>query len=83
MIKPVMDIHHLIKMANDIATFYEAYPDHDEAVAAIAAHIKSFWEPRMRRQIIAYVIDHGAIDLKDLVREAILTLADSAGAITR
>jgi len=78
-----MDIHHLVKMANEIATYYEQYPDHAEAVGAVAVHIKNYWEPRMRRQIIAHVVDEGGKDLKDLVREAILTLADGAGAPVR
>ena len=71
-----MDIHHLVKMANDIGTFYESFPDRHEAVTAIATHLRNFWEPRMRREII----DHAkrgfdeSPRLKDLVREAILTL---------
>jgi formate dehydrogenase subunit delta len=75
-----MDIHHLVKMANDIGTFYESFPDRDEAVNAIATHLKNFWEPRMRREII----DHAkrspeqSPHLKDLVREAILTLQASS-----
>jgi len=78
-----MDIHHLVKMANEIATYYEQYPDHGEAVSAIAVHMKNYWEPRMRRQIISYVVEEGGKDLKDLVREAIQTLPDGAGAPAR
>ncbi|WP_342643225.1 formate dehydrogenase subunit delta [Rhodoligotrophos ferricapiens] len=50
----------LIRMANQIATFFKAYP-HDEAVRETANHIKSFWDPRMRRQIheIGQRADHG------------------------
>jgi formate dehydrogenase subunit delta len=71
-----MDIHHLVKMANDIGAFYEALPDREEAINSIATHFKNFWEPRMRREII----DHAKRGtereprLKELVREAILTL---------
>jgi formate dehydrogenase subunit delta len=71
-----MDIHHLVKMANEIGTFYEALPDRGEAVSLIATHLKNFWEPRMRREIIDYA-KRGASQeprLKDLVRDAILTL---------
>ncbi len=69
-----MDIHHLVKMANQIGDFFAAYPDHDEAVRSIGMHLKNSWEPRMRRQIIDYVHQTGGPDLKPPVREAILGL---------
>jgi formate dehydrogenase subunit delta len=71
-----MDIHHLVKMANDIGAFYEALPDRNEAVNSIAAHLKNFWAPRMRREIIDYAKRGPGQDprLKEIVREAILAL---------
>jgi formate dehydrogenase subunit delta len=68
-----MDIHHLVKMANDIGAFYEAMPDRSEAISSIATHLKNFWEPRMRREIIEYA-KQGADSLKDIVRQAVLSL---------
>jgi formate dehydrogenase subunit delta len=68
-----MEIHHLVKMANEIGGFFEQIPDRNEAVTSIAAHLKNFWEPRMRREIIAYA-RLGEGELKPIVREAILTL---------
>jgi formate dehydrogenase subunit delta len=68
-----MDIHRLVKMANEIGTFFEGAADHKEAVASIAAHLRNFWEPRMRAQIIEYARD-GDGELRDLVKEAVLTL---------
>jgi formate dehydrogenase subunit delta len=68
-----MEIHHLVKMANEIGGFFEQIPDHNEAVTSIAAHLRNFWEPRMRREIIAYA-RLGEGELKPIVREAILTL---------
>jgi formate dehydrogenase subunit delta len=68
-----MELHHLVKMANEIGRFFEQMPDHAEATNAIAAHIRNFWEPRMRRQIIEYAREGGP-ELNRLVREAILTL---------
>ncbi len=72
-----MNIHHLVKMANDIGAFYETLPDRSEAVSSIATHLKSFWEPRMRREIIDHARRGSDQDpkLKDLVREAIITLS--------
>jgi formate dehydrogenase subunit delta len=60
-------------MANDIGGFFATMPDHEEAVTAMAQHLRNFWEPRMRREIITYVHDGGA-DLIPLAREAIARL---------
>lgn len=38
------------RMANQIAKAFAAYPE-DEAVKETANHIKSFWDPRMRKQL--------------------------------
>jgi formate dehydrogenase subunit delta len=46
-----MDQYRDIKrMANQIADAFKAYPE-DRAVAETANHIKSFWDPRMRKQL--------------------------------
>lgn len=66
-----MDVHNLVKMANQIGQFFHSYPDHDEAVAEVAAHIRRFWEPRMRRAIIEYVNQGGDTGLLPLVTEAL------------
>lgn len=68
-----MDKLNLIKMANNIGTFFKAEPDRDLAVAGIAQHLKNFWEPRMRRQIIDYV-EQGGSELMDIVAEAVRQL---------
>jgi formate dehydrogenase subunit delta len=41
----------LVSMANQIAQFFKSQP-YDEAVAGIADHLRSFWTPKMRREII-------------------------------
>ncbi len=76
-----MDIHHLIKMANQIGDFFAPYPDRDEVIHSIAVHMKNSWELRMRRQIIDYVYETGGPDLKAPVREAVLSL-ESRPAVT-
>lgn len=68
-----MDLQHLTHMANRIGTFYAAMPDHDEALAGIADHLRKFWEPRMRRQLLDAIDNHGVSDLDPLVAEAIST----------
>ncbi len=42
----------LVYMANQIATFFNSADD--EAVSSIEAHIRKFWDPRMRAKIIAF-----------------------------
>ncbi len=60
----------MLHKANSIADFFESYP-HDEAVAGIANHLRMYWVPRMRAQIIEYVRDHGSEGLKPLACEAV------------
>ena len=63
----------LVHMANQIAQFFAGYPQ-DEAVAGVADHLKKFWEPRMRRQLLDYLAAGGA-DLHPLAMAAARTLA--------
>ena len=48
---------HLIDMATQIGAFFESMPDRDEALTGIAEHIRRFWEPRMRRALLAALDD--------------------------
>jgi formate dehydrogenase subunit delta len=50
-----MHTDHLIRMANQIGSFFEAMPDRAEALEGAARHIHNFWEPRMRRALLAHV----------------------------
>lgn len=63
----------LVRMANQIAAFFDAYP-HEEAVLEVANHIKSFWDPRMRKAIANYV-SKGGSNLAPTARAAIERLA--------
>ncbi|GAC1630356.1 MAG: formate dehydrogenase subunit delta [Nevskia sp.] len=74
-----MNPQHLSEMANNIADFFHAEPDHAVAVDGVANHIAKFWEPRMRRQILAYR-DGGATDLHPLVVEALKKIEATAAA---
>lgn len=67
-----MDASNLVKMANRIGDFFEAMPDRQESIDGIANHISKFWEPRMRRQILAH-IEAGGEGLHPMVLEAIRT----------
>jgi formate dehydrogenase subunit delta len=41
----------LIAMANQVARFFASQP---EGAAGVAAHLRKFWEPGMRAEIIAW-----------------------------
>jgi len=66
-----MDIQHLVKMANQIGTFFDSLPDREQAKADIATHLKKFWEPRMRKAIVASLSTADTAGLLPIVREAI------------
>lgn len=54
-----MSPEKMITMANQIATFFASQPGDDQA-ERVAAHINDFWEPRMRRQLLAHLATGGA-----------------------
>ena len=37
-----MKDQHIVNMANQIASFFEAYPDHAEAIDGVSGHLKNF-----------------------------------------
>lgn len=55
-----MDIERLVKMANDIAHFFQSEPDHEEAVKGVLGHLQRFWDPRMRKALAAHAAAGGA-----------------------
>jgi formate dehydrogenase subunit delta len=59
----------LAYMANQIGRFFQSQKQ-DTAVAAIEDHLLKFWDPRMRRTIVAQLAD-GSIELDPLVRQAV------------
>ncbi|GMB83430.1 formate dehydrogenase subunit delta [Shinella zoogloeoides] len=63
------DDNKIIRMANQIATFFHSQPA-DERAGGVATHINKFWEPRMRRQLFDLVDNHGGGGLDSLVLEA-------------
>jgi len=69
-----MDIHHLVKMANQIGDFFAAYPDADLARQEVAAHLKRFWDPRMRDAICNNLAQAQTEGLSPLVASAVKTL---------
>ncbi|HEY8908398.1 MAG TPA: formate dehydrogenase subunit delta [Rhodoferax sp.] len=62
---------NLIRMANQIGTFFESMPDRTEALEGIARHLKNFWDPRMRRALLAQVDAADNPDIHDIVLAAV------------
>lgn len=58
----------LVRMANQIATFFASQPEEVRA-GGVATHINKFWEPRMRREFFE-IVDRGGDGLLPLVVEA-------------
>lgn len=54
-----MSPEKMVNMVNRIAAFFKSQPGGDPA-EKIAGHLNDFWEPRMRRQLIAYIAEGGA-----------------------
>ncbi|QSA97169.1 formate dehydrogenase subunit delta [Methylococcus sp. EFPC2] len=77
-----MHIENLVKMANNIGDFFQSDPDHEAAVHAVADHLKKFWDPRMRKQIIKHY-DEGGEGLRELTRESVRLLAEENAALTQ
>ncbi|PPQ45027.1 formate dehydrogenase [Rhodopseudomonas palustris] len=67
-----MSPDRLVYMANQIGAFFRSQGP-DKAVPGIAEHLKKFWEPRMRRAIIAH-LDAGGDGLAPEVRAAVEAL---------
>jgi formate dehydrogenase subunit delta len=53
-----MEIEPLIRMANQIASNYAHHPP-EQAAAEVAAHLRSFWAPPMRADLVEYVHEGG------------------------
>jgi formate dehydrogenase subunit delta len=69
-----MNIDHLIKMANEIASFWEG--ENGEAAAKdVALHLRRYWEPRMRAQMISYYEQRQGSGLNDVAKKAVELLA--------
>lgn len=74
-----MHPEYLVRMANDIGRFFAGEPDRNEAARGVAAHLKRFWDPRMRAQIVAHY-RAGGEGLEDIVRSAVALLAEESTA---
>jgi formate dehydrogenase subunit delta len=68
-----MNIDLLIKMTNEIGDFFAGVEVNDPQAAArdVANHIKRYWEPRMRAQMLKYYEERQGAGLTDLGKNAV------------
>jgi formate dehydrogenase subunit delta len=67
-----MRTERLVRQANQIAAFFKAAPE-PEAIAGTLDHMRKFWDPRMRAQIVAH-LDEGGAGLEPVARQAVAAL---------
>jgi len=72
-----MDPHKLVKMVNEIAAFFESETDAKVASEGIAGHVRRFWDPRMRKELIRFIDEEGGVGCKASVLEAIAAHRES------
>jgi formate dehydrogenase subunit delta len=65
-----MSPEKLVRMANQIATFFASQPGPDKA-ERVAGHLRDFWGPEMREALKAHAEAGGASSLHDLARRAL------------
>lgn len=70
-----MNIDLLIKMANEISAYFASEPDMEQAAKDVAGHLKRYWEPRMRRQIVTHYEDRKGAGLSELALRGVGLLA--------
>lgn len=68
-----MSPEKLVMMANQISRFF-AHRGPERAPLDIADHLRKFWDPRMRREIIAHW-EKGGEGLDPFARDAVALLA--------
>ena len=71
-----MDPQHLVAMANEIAAFF-AGEDPANAAANVANHLRRYWDPRMRKQIIAHA-EAGGEGLSEVARSGVMLILSAA-----
>lgn len=67
------NVENLVAMANQIGDFFETMKNRERSLEEITGHLKRFWEPRMRRALMAHVDARGGEGLKSIVLEALTT----------
>jgi len=73
---PVMAIDRIVLMANQIGDFFAPYPPERRA-EGIRNHLRTYWDPRMRAELLALVETGGAGLAPHVVEGAKLLMDES------
>jgi formate dehydrogenase subunit delta len=73
-----MNIDLLIKMTNEIGQFFSGVSDPEQAARDVAAHLRRYWEPRMRAQILDYYEQRQGAGLTEIAKGGIAVLHAAA-----
>lgn len=75
---PVMAIDRIVLMANQIGDFFAPYPPERRA-EGIRNHLRTYWDPRMRAELLA-LLEAGGAGLAPHVLEGAKLLVDESHA---
>ena len=64
----------VVRLANDVGVQFSYLPDAEQP-AAVARHLRTFWEPRMLERICE-VVDAGGVGLEPVARAAAELIVD-------
>jgi formate dehydrogenase subunit delta len=73
-----MNTDLMIKMLNEISAFFAGEDDREQAARDIQNHVRRYWEPRMRAQLLEYFEQRQGAGLSDLALKAVALLAEEA-----
>ncbi len=76
-----MQAEKLVRMANQIAANLEYGSDKTKAIAAVVDHLRRFWSPLMREEIVNHD-DQGDIKLSEVAKRAVAQLAQEQRSAT-
>ena len=74
-----MNIDLLIKMANEIGDFF-AGATGEQAARDVASHLRRFWDPRMRAQMLKYYEQRQGAGLSEVAKSAVALLHEASKA---
>ena len=75
-----MNLDLLIKMANEIGEFFTGASPPEQAAKDVANHLRRYWEPRMRKQMLDYYEQRQGAGLSDVAKQAVGLLHAAAKA---
>lgn len=73
-----MNIDLLIKMTNEIGEFFSGVSDPEQAARDVANHLRRYWDPRMRTQMLDYYEQRQGAGLTELAKNGVAVLHAAA-----